>query len=103
MACVGSVPWPTGTGSSEPFGGAFAALRFQASEELISNFLSLRDLLFQFANIGMSIRVMRTQVGQLRSELLQFLIDSRQIRRQAPSELFDDPCSVRYWSDSVCR
>ncbi len=45
-------------------------LVLQACQKLVPQFFGLCDLVFQFAYIGMAIRVVRTEVGKLRFELL---------------------------------
>ena len=50
-------------------------LGFQVGDDLVSHFFGLGDLLFELANVGMAVRVVRAEICQLRSEFVQFLVD----------------------------
>src|SRR3984957_11085095 len=58
-------------------------LRLHAGHQLIPHLLSLRDLFLQVPHIRMAVGVVRTEVGQLRFELVQFLVESRQADRRS--------------------
>ena len=54
------------------------AFGFQARHHLVAHLFRLRDLLFDFAYIGMLVRIVRAQIGQLRPKTCQLGFDCRQ-------------------------
>ena len=59
-----------------PLPEAVVAPRFQVGESLLPHFFRLRNLIFQLTNIGMTIGVVGAEIGELRSEFVQLLIQS---------------------------
>ena len=48
----------------------------QIGQSLVPHFFRLRNLIFQFTNVGMTIGVVRAEIGELRSEFFELLIQS---------------------------
>ena len=59
-----------------PLAEVVAALVFRSASALLSHFFDPRNLIFHFTNVWMTICVVRAEIGELRFELVELLVQS---------------------------